>query len=417
MKKMKNKFVISVLILIFLVIVFQIFFVSNNRIDTNSYVTLVEWKASLNKNFLKKDVRELIGVWDSIRTIGKKSIAVIKWWDGSITRLWPNTLVLVDENDVSENLSKIQIWFKLLNWKTWSNVISFIGEDSYFKESFNDLEAWVRWTVFNVDLDKDYLNVLSHELSLKTKDWKLIKILEDEALSLSNFSLIDLNNFISKLKDDAWENLNKWLDKSLVENLKSSLWDNLGKNNLLLSVLEIFFPKYKVLYELDNGKDFGKIEKLISWLSDENKGFLYEEVTAKYQKLNFVDYSDENLYKSKLFYKKVLLLLASPINKENLIKYSVFDFKDILKSWDTKNLQETISLLSENKDFLKNLDSDFLNTINLELIPNDLKEIFKDNFEGLKWIFGDNFSDFDDLDSLEEKAKEKIGETLDKFFE
>ena len=418
MKKIKNKFIIFTLILVLVVISFQLFFISNNKIDTNSYVVLVEWKATKNKTLLQKDIKQIVLAWDSIRTIWESSIAVIEWWDGSITRLWPNTLLTVDQNDVNEDLSKIQIWFKLLNWKTWSNVISFMWEDSYFKEYFDDIEAWVRWTVFNVDLTKDYLWVISHEVDLKLKDWKSFKIGESEVISLSNFSLVDLQVFLDDLKDEARENLNTKLDKDLVDELKAKLWSDLEKNNPLLFILEIFIPKYRVLYELDNGKDFEKIEKIISWLSDKDKEFLHKEVNTKYQKLNFVSPSEDEFYKEKVLYKKTLLLLASTKDKENLVKYSIFDFKDILDSSDNKNFKETLSLLSDNKEVLENLNFDFKNTINLELIPEDLRKEFKNNFEELKGVFGDSFSDvnLDDLSGLKNKAEEKIEETLDWLF-
>ena len=418
MKKIKNKFIIFILILVLLVIVVQIFFISSNKIDTNSYVVLVEWQAIKNKKFLKQDIKQMVLAWDSIRTIWKNSIAVIEWWDGSITRLWPNTFLTVNQNDVSEDLTKIQILFKLLSWKTWSNVINFIWEDSYFKEQFDYVEAWVRWTVFNVDLDNDYLWVTSHEVDLTTKDWKTFKIGENEVISLSNFSLVDLQFFLTELKDEAWENLNTKLDIDLINHLKSKIWGDLGKNNPLLFVLEIFIPKYRVLYELDNGKNLEKIKKIISWLSDKDKEFLYKKITTKYQKLNFALPSEDKLYKEKILYKKVLLLLASPGNKENLVKYSLFDFKHIVNSWDTKNLEETISLLSDNKDVLDNLKIDFKDFINLDLIPEDLRNKLQDNLDELKYIFGNPLSDLD-LPNFSESIKEaegKIGETLEGLF-
>lgn len=73
---------------------------------------------------------------DSIRTIGKESLAVIEWGDGSITRLGGNTKISVGNNEVSRDYTKIDISFDLIAGKTWSNVVSFISGDSAFTQTF-----------------------------------------------------------------------------------------------------------------------------------------------------------------------------------------------------------------------------------------------------------------------------------------
>ena len=73
---------------------------------------------------------------------------------------------------MSDDLLKINISFKLEKWKTWSNVVSFIWKESYFNQEFADTTAAVRWTIYEVNLDKDYLYVDSHEVKLTNNSWK-----------------------------------------------------------------------------------------------------------------------------------------------------------------------------------------------------------------------------------------------------
>jgi hypothetical protein len=126
MRKTGNKFIIFVILgIIWItgVTLYSSFFNSPSR---DSFVILLNGKAMLNQKMLEWDTRNKLQVWDSLRTIWEKSLAVIEWWDGSVTRLWGDSRLTIGELRVSDNLWKINISFELLNGKTWSNVISFI---------------------------------------------------------------------------------------------------------------------------------------------------------------------------------------------------------------------------------------------------------------------------------------------------
>jgi uncharacterized protein YaaW (UPF0174 family) len=56
-------------------------------------------------------------------------------------------------------------------------------------------------------------------------------------MSLKTFSLLDLQEFLSKLKDKTWEEINKNFDKELLSNLQTSITNNLQKNNPINIIL------------------------------------------------------------------------------------------------------------------------------------------------------------------------------------
>lgn len=74
---------------------------------------------------------------DRITTF-EKSAATIFWPDGSITRLAEKSSISIDEIRVRKDLSQIRIRFKLQSGKTWSDIIRFLTEGSYFTETYGD---------------------------------------------------------------------------------------------------------------------------------------------------------------------------------------------------------------------------------------------------------------------------------------
>ena len=125
MTKIKNKFIIFIILIIIWIIWFWIFSsFYNKNVDRDSYVILLNWKAVLNNNILSLDEKEKLSIWDTIRTIWEDALAILEWWDWSVTRLWWDTSIEINELFVSNDLWKLNISFELINWKTWSNVIS-----------------------------------------------------------------------------------------------------------------------------------------------------------------------------------------------------------------------------------------------------------------------------------------------------
>ena len=417
MKKSKNKFIIWIILLVLLTLVVQLYIsYFSNKIDTDSYISLVEWKWTLNEVLLALGSREALESWDKVRTIWENSLAVIEWWDGSITRLAWDSKISIWEANVSKDYTKINISFDLISWKSWSNVVSFLWKDSYFKQSFDNVEAWVRWTIFDVDLDNQYIHVVDHQVTLTEQDGTETIISEDEPFSLETFSFISFTEFVQSVRDTAWQDINKSFDQQFILGLKDALEDNFKQNNPFTVFLEIFSKKYKILSELENGWSYEKIEKWSSSFSNEKKSELYEEVLSDYQNINFVDTDDTELYNKKTLYKRTMLLLSQDTEeKEMLMRSTLLDLEELVKSKNFDNIWDTLSIITEHKDILKNIDiKEIISTE--DIIPESLKNLLWDNFDDIKSLLNIDIKATDftpDIWSLKEKAEEKIADGLD----
>ncbi len=393
MFKIKNKFIIFVIALIVFIVTIGIYSLLGNKEDRSSYAILLKWNASLNSNLLKIDKKESLKIWDKLKTIWTSSLLIIEWWDWSVTRLWWNSTMQVKDLQIWDDLEQINIAFELLNWKTWSNVVSFLWEKSYFKQYFRDYEAASRWTVFNVDLSKDYINVTDHGVAL-TKTWeKTVYLSENKPFNIKKFSFIELQEFIKSYKDKAWESLNKRTDTKLVSNLKT-----------------------RVQKDIDNIKKIGDIN-IWDNMSLEKKKEIYDKLLKEYQKLNFVKSTDKDLYDTKIELKSKLISLSSNKEKERLLESTLYDFKDIITSKDFSNIDKTMDLMFENKEYLKNIDINRF--VDLDNISDKLKDIFnknKQNFESIFWtdvLDKINWLWVDDLKDVKDKAEWLIHDWLD----
>ena len=373
---MKNKFITFIILWILWVIwagIYNAYFF--NKADRNSFVILIEWTAFLNNNALKIDERMKLDIWDRVFTEWKESLVVIEWWDGSLTRLGGNSSIELNELYITHDLSKMNISFRLLSGKSWSNVISFFWDESYFKEYFMDSEASVRGTVFDVDLEKEYIYVLDHEITLTSWEWKdSIIISERNPFSLQTFSFMKLEKFIREIKDKTWQNLNNSFDQEYFDTLKQEAINALEDN--------IFVEKFE---DILNSED---LEKMLWSLSKDKKSELYNKLLAEYQKINFVRSEDGDLFEIKIKLKEALLATASPNNKKVLLQSTLYDFKELIRSKNYDMINSILPILERNKDLLKELNIQFLDYFNFEILPEDLKKIMLNNLETLTNIFG-----------------------------
>jgi len=353
--RLKNyKFIIFIVSIIIVIILFWIFnSLFEKEINRDSYVILMNWNATLNSIPLKIENKEKIVKWDAVRTLWNNALAVLEWWDGSVTRLWWNTSIKIDNLYLSSNLEKINISFNLLSWKSWSTVISFLWDDSYFKESFRDSVAAVRWTIFDLDLDKDYLYVINHKVHLTKKNWDTIVVNEKKPFNLTHFNFIALEKFLKNFKDKSWEGLNYKIDKDLFKWLEKQISSNL--NNLI---------------NIDNIN----IDKILN--NNLKKKELYDKIIADYQKLNFVKPDNGELFKKKMELKDALIKLSSAENKNMLIQNSLYDFKDIVDSKNYDNIDILLKIFWNNKKILESLN--FNNIIDFNNIPEFLRNKFND---------------------------------------
>lgn len=430
MKKIKNKFIILIIFIISIIIFLQLFITYFlNKTDRNSYVVLIEWQWIMSNIYLNKDERNIIEKELTVKSVWADSVVIIEWWDWSITRLWWDTEILIEESEITDNLSKINISFSLLSWRTWSNVISFFWKDSYFTQSFDDLEAWVRWTVFNVDLEKAYINVISHEVLLRNNKWQSLLINENNPFSLKNLRFIEVKEFIKNTKNKAWEEYNKKFDKEYLEELyyeykgkaKLSFSDSVKKSN----PFTFFQKKHVILKKIKKWINIGSLKNIAKNLSEREREFLYEEILYLYQNIHFTWWENLELFKSKLYYKRVLFVLADNENKEHLLKSASLDLKDSLSifefGWNIINkdiFKDSLRIFDENKELLKNINVDLWKTFidipkELEIFMWEKIRIFKSSvwvkqrsIDWIKWNIWD----------IKKKAEEWINNSLNTIF-
>jgi len=417
MKIFTNKFFLIILLVIFLLFSLQFYFISASyKRDVNSYVTLTIWAwthtSNWEKKVLKLQNKNQINNGDIISTVWKDSFAIIEWWDKSITRLAWNSKVIIKENFIADDLSKINISFELLRWRTWSNVITIMWKDSYFKETLKDVVAWVRWTIFIADYENEYLSAKDHIVSVENSSWEQKNIYPWETFSIKSFKIEDLKKFIDK----NFVKLNESLDKEYVEKLRQEFLNNLESNNPFKSIhnffRKFFDSNYKVLNMTISWKSQEEIEKYLSTLPEEDRKKSLDDLNTLNQILNFENWKNEILYKLKLNTRKLLIENSKDeeLNK-TLVKYSTYDLWNII--WDDninkKILQDTLSFLGENKKYI-------------DLTENSLKWLW-DNFNIIKELLinGDfNFS-LDELKSkfleLESKWQDFIHKGLNKLLE
>jgi len=364
MKKIKNKFIIWVILIITIILSFQFYSYYNlSNFDRKSYAVLVNWSWEINGQKLYENEKKVVNTWDRLKTIWKKSILVLEWWDWSITRLWWNTIIIVNENNISNDLTKINVSFNLLSWKTWSNVINFMWQDSYFREYFNDIEAWVRWTVFDVNLDNNYIYVSDHEVSLKVKNWKTYKIWQDKPFSIKSLNFVDLQIFMLNIRNKAWENLNNKFDINLINNLKNKLETSLKENNSI-----------KLLSKLD-----------IKSLSLKEKEKAYNNLLSQYQQYNFVTPTDEKLFKIKMEIKSSLITLANKENKNALLKTVIYDINNAISLKKDKLIENMLPIIKKYKNIIPDIDIERLKNINKQ-IKNFIWDSWNKISDKLKWF-------------------------------
>jgi len=395
MKKIKNKFIILVFVLISFILFIWIYNSYFSDWERKTFAILLDWKWILNEKELILEKKELLKIWDIVKTIWDNSLVVIEWWDWSVTRIWWNSSIEIKEIFAEKDLSKINISFKLLSWKSWSNVINYMWEDSYFKESFRDIEAWVRWTIFNVDLENDYINVIKHKVNLKKQDWKIFNVWENKPFSLKTFSFIKLEEFINNIKNKSFEEFNKSLDNEFLKILNKNL------ENTISSL-----------------KTFSKInsKSLSAWEKKE----LFNKIMIEYQKLNFVDSSNQKWFSKKIEYKEALINLSSQKEKEKLIENTLYDFWDALENKNVDWFNQILKIFNENENVMKSLNINLENYIKSWYIPEWFQKSFIKNIWVLENIFWKNFINnfsIKNLDSLKEKIEKQLEKNLDKNLE
>lgn len=431
MKILLNKFVVLTILVIFSLIAYQIYQINSSFSykDTNSYFHVIKGNWYISSSGTKKILREtssreMLKAWDTVSTIWPWSLWIIEWWDNSITRIWGNSKLEIKEANINWDLSSIKINFKLIEWKSWSNVVSMFDSNSHFNEEFQDIIAWVRWTVFEVNLDNKYVYVKDHQVEINniTKNEK--KTLNaGDYYSLNLFEII--KNLDAKAKDDLWQTMNENIDKDYIKSIANNTISQINSYKWKFNISNYLDSKYTVTSELlRENPDTGKINKLISEMSDENKNKLYYMLMFDYQKLNIIN-SSQDLFAKKMLYRNSLMLVATDENKKTILKYTFYDLNDSLNTYSGANLDSITSFLWVNQDYIKKLwvDTSVVDLSGKNLNLDWLKNIMWNNIQNLEdilWVEkikslnGNNIKDT--LNNINDSAKQKVNDTLNTLF-
>jgi len=126
--------------------------------------------------------------------------------------------------------------------------------------------------------------------------------------------------------------------------------------------MEVFSPKYRAIYEIDNSNDLTKLNEIIKTLDNEDRKFVREYLLFKLQDINFISASN-NLFNKKILYKRILTKLSSNSDKSIYVNSSLYDLEDSIKS--------------DNKDALDTISSFIINNKDLLIRKDKLKEVLK----------------------------------------
>ncbi|MDD5212999.1 MAG: FecR domain-containing protein [Candidatus Gracilibacteria bacterium] len=431
MKIILNKFVILTVLIIFSLIAYQIYQINNSFAykDTNSYFHIIKGNGYISTSGTKKILREtsskeILKAGDIVSTIGGESLGVIEWGDNSITRIGGNSKLEIKETDIRGDLSSIKINFKLIEGKSWSNVVSMFDSNSHFNEEFQDVIAGVRGTVFEVNLDNDYVYVKDHQVEINNISKNEIKTLNaGDYYSLNLLEII--KNLDGKAKDALWQTMNENIDKDYIKSITSKAINQLNSYKGKFNINNYLDSKYTVTNELQKSNpNMDKIKKLISEMTDEDKNKLYYMLMFDYQKLNIID-SSSDIFIKKMNYRDALMLVATDENKKTILKYTFYDLNDSLNTYSGANLDSITGFLGANKNYISSIgvDTSVVDLSGKNLNLDGLKNIMGNNMqnlenilgvEKLKALKGDTVKDT--LNNINDSAKEKVNDTLNSIF-
>lgn len=362
MQFLKSKIFLIILWGVILLFLLQFYYITAfYSKDTWSYIRLIEWSGSLitweNYIALQIDKKQILSKGDTIQ-IWQQSFWVIEWWDKSITRLWENTYILIKENFVSQDLDTIQISFELLGGKTWSNIFSIFWRDSYFHQEIKWVMAAVRGTVFEVNMEWDYIITHSHSVDLSDDHWNHIQLYPWKEFSLSRWSLEDLKRSI----DIQFQNLNQKLDREYLEKLRTDFMQQFYASSPF-NLVKYFDLQWKTFHILENG-NFEEFYHSL-WTEKQTQVLKYLEKFS--QNINFENGEDRGLFTLKQEIQNNFLKYSTDdIKKSSIIRQSLYDFIENGKE-TTDMMLERAKQIFENQNFI---ERDILNHYGYDMVNN-----------------------------------------------
>ena len=289
----------------------------------------------------------------------------------------------------------------------------YLNKNSYFIETYENwrLAATVRWTVFEINLDKNYIYSVNHSIAINNTETKEeYNIPEWEAREIKNI----LQIVEEKLLERSWIDLNKNEDiiyinellKKWEKKISTSMRDKELKK-LLLGIVDwkkddLNSLKEKLEKLTKNQKEYNKT--LIdlyqnlnylpnSWKNLELKNSLREEIINSatwINKQNFIDdFTRLNLFDYFDAVKNNQIIVSNKI-KSNIEKYLKKDknsqvIKKILNSFDKKKIEEINNKFSWINTATKNL----INNLSKKDIGEEFQKQTQKDLEKANSIFGD----------------------------
>ncbi len=399
MKKIKNKFIVFVIFILSAVVWFLLFSPSNKNLDSS--VTLKSWDAMILKSDkqinLEQNIPVLITTWDTLKTLSEESLAIIKWWDGSITRLWWIWELQLEEDFVSFDKTQINIKFNLLAGKTWSNVLNYIPDESHFIQTFNDHEAAVRGTIFDINLENDYIYVTDHAVEVTKPNGDIIEVWKNKPFSIKDWDFISLLEFIQKFKDSTWTNINKNLDKIRLEDLQVEMLKTLQAG--------IGFIEYENITKNND------IARYIKSLNTEEKRNKYRELLAEYQNLHFANAQTPELLDEKIKVKQVLVELADEENKQLLIKSSLYDLDEVFQTNNPLAFERIIQMFEAQNDIVEKLKISLPEVLKFDRLSDEFVVVLQSRIGSLKEKF--SWVDFQSIPTITPEMLQNLKKSAD----
>ncbi len=194
-------------------------------------LTVAEWTAKIIRWDLAIELSKTetysLQQDDAVET-GDDSLGIVTWPDHSVTRLGSRTRIEIHTMLAEQWYGTIQIAFSLKKGKIWSNVVRALIGESYFETDLpkNDIIAWVRGTIYEINLEKHYIHAVNHAVSLRDTWDKDVLLMPGELVDSENIWVIRSKDIL----DQAWTQINAHYDAAYTS-LRTSLVNIQVKNS------------------------------------------------------------------------------------------------------------------------------------------------------------------------------------------
>lgn len=340
------------------------------------YLEVKEWDGKIIRENLtyelKADEKYDLEKDDIVET-GKASKASIYWPDKSITRLGPNTRVVIKKMFATKSYDTIQIAYDIERGKVWNTVIRSLVGDSFFEVHLprESIVAWVRWTVFEVNLDNGYIQAVDHMMVLTDASKKILELFPGELVDSENIWVKKWKEWI----DSSWNELNTNADTIYKSLREAKIQERITGLTKWMGEASFANMQRKLIAQFPGFESLEIAELLEKNDTEKLKKYSWEVLFSYYQKLNSLS-TEEN----KDTLRKALLEMDNPFIAN--IRDSL-NFHALLDSLDRgKLLPTTENYLKKNgidlTEFQSRLRAWAKNNLNTfrESFSGSLDEIF-----------------------------------------